>query len=265
MSFSFGVESVYAAQRCSRELSDSVWSVRFYEHLLDVLANDTWRSYPSEAFGRPCQFERLTDFLVSPDGLGWPAVRQVLKMIEIVARCDPPPPPRQNEPTHPPITKWAAGALEALEPHLTALSAAAETVNPLAGHGVRQTEQQRNPETGLFMAAQEAQLQALAKHGGAPRPEGPPRVDSVNSGESKGGNRQTYLLRRLARDAPDVLERVKAGEFRSARAAAIEAGIIKPVPTIRVTSDMQAVAAKLCQHLTREQRIQLIDLLAPDA
>ena len=35
----------------------------------------------------------------------------------------------------------------------------------------------------------------------------------------------------MARDAPDVLERVKAGEFKSARAAAIEAGIIKPVPT----------------------------------
>ena len=72
------------------------------------------------------------------------------------------------------------------------------------------------------------------------------------------------ILPRLARDAPEVLERVKAGEFRSARAAAIEAGIIKPVPTIRVTSDMEAVAAKLCQHLTREQRIQLIDLLTPD-
>jgi hypothetical protein len=36
------------------------------------------------------------------------------------------------------------------------------------------------------------------------------------------------ILPRLARDAPEVLERVKAGEFRSARAAAIEAGIIKP-------------------------------------
>ena len=240
MSFSFGVESVYAAQRCSRELSDSVWSVRFYEHLLDVLANDTWRSYPSEAFGRPCQFERLTDFLVSPDGLGWPAVQQVLKMIEIVARCDPPPPPRQNEPTHPPITKWAAGALEALEPHLTALSAAAITAEPIP----EPLPPPRHIGPGRGHKREE--------NGGSDR-------TSVSRGET-----QTYLLRRLARDAPEVLERVKAGEFRSARAAAIEAGIIKPVPTIRVTSNMEAVAAKLCQHLTREQRIQLIDLLAPD-
>jgi len=43
------------------------------------------------------------------------------------------------------------------------------------------------------------------------------------------------------------------------------AGFIRPSPpTIRLTNDMPAVAAKLCQHLTREQRIQLIDLLAPE-
>jgi uncharacterized tellurite resistance protein B-like protein len=54
------------------------------------------------------------------------------------------------------------------------------------------------------------------------------------------------------------------GEFRSVRAAAIEAGIIKPVPTVRLVADMGAVAGKLCQHLTQQQRIQLIDLLAPD-
>jgi hypothetical protein len=46
--------------------------------------------------------------------------------------------------------------------------------------------------------------------------------------------------------------------------AAIEAGIIKPVPTVRLVADMAVVAGKLCQHLTQQQRIQLIDLLAPD-
>jgi hypothetical protein len=94
-------------------------------------------------------------------------------------------------------------------------------------------------------------------------------LDRVANGHSKpasqlSSNSWERILPRLARDAPEVLERVKAGEFRSARAAAIEAGIIKPVPTIRITNDMPAVAAKLCQHLTREQRIQLIDLLAPE-
>ena len=42
------------------------------------------------------------------------------------------------------------------------------------------------------------------------------------------GTSQTYLIRRLKRDRPDIAERLARGEFKSARAAAIEAGIIKP-------------------------------------
>jgi hypothetical protein len=43
-----------------------------------------------------------------------------------------------------------------------------------------------------------------------------------------GGNSTVYLVRRLKRDAPEIAERLAAGEFRSARAAARAAGIIKP-------------------------------------
>ena len=40
------------------------------------------------------------------------------------------------------------------------------------------------------------------------------------------------IIGRLKRDAPDFAERLAAGEFRSARAAALAAGIIKPTPAI---------------------------------
>jgi hypothetical protein len=43
-----------------------------------------------------------------------------------------------------------------------------------------------------------------------------------------GSTRSAYLLRRLAREHPDILERYQRGEFKSPRAAAIAAGIIKP-------------------------------------
>jgi hypothetical protein len=43
------------------------------------------------------------------------------------------------------------------------------------------------------------------------------------------GNDPTYLMSRIARDRPDVLERALKGEFRSTRAAAKEAGIIPNV------------------------------------
>jgi hypothetical protein len=44
------------------------------------------------------------------------------------------------------------------------------------------------------------------------------------------GRGASYLTRRIARDAPDILEQMKAGEFPSVRQAAIAAGIVK-VPT----------------------------------
>lgn len=48
-----------------------------------------------------------------------------------------------------------------------------------------------------------------------------------NSGQ---GNSSNYLVRRLKRDAPEVAEALARGEYPSARAAAIAAGVVK-VPT----------------------------------
>jgi hypothetical protein len=43
----------------------------------------------------------------------------------------------------------------------------------------------------------------------------------------QGTGGQKYLMQRIARDHPDVLERAKRGEFLSVRAAAIAAGIVR--------------------------------------
>ncbi len=104
---------------------------------------------------------------------------------------------------------------------------------------------------------------ALGTHGGDRRsPQA--REDQGSIVTLKRGNRAAYLQARLRRDAPEVADALERGEHRSVRAAAIEAGIIKPVPTVRLVADMAVVAGKLCQYLTQQQRIQLIDLLAPD-
>jgi hypothetical protein len=115
----------------------------------------------------------------------------------------------------------------------------------------------------LQLAIIQAKAQPLAAVD-APGPgRGHKTLDNVNP--LQGGNSQSYLLRRIARDQPQLLDQIGPDkEFRSVRAAAIEAGIIKPVPTVRLVADMAVVAGKLCQHLTQQQRIQLIDLLAPD-
>ena len=44
---------------------------------------------------------------------------------------------------------------------------------------------------------------------------------------SSNGTTAVYLTSRIARDRPDILERMKSGEFNSVRAAAIEAGFVK--------------------------------------
>ena len=121
----------------------------------------------------------------------------------------------------------------------------------------------------LAAKAQDHAQQMLALESPKFAPPGNPHDNRDNitvRGRGDGGTSAAYLAARLKKaQRDDLLAEIGPGKrFRSVRAAAIEAGIIKPVPTIRVTSDIKAVAAKLCQHLTREQRIQLIDLLAPD-
>ena len=63
----------------------------------------------------------------------------------------------------------------------------------------------------------------LAEHGTNQHTAG---GDNVTS--SKRGNSADYLVAKLKRDAPAYAERLAAGEFRSARAAAIAAGLLVP-------------------------------------
>lgn len=57
-------------------------------------------------------------------------------------------------------------------------------------------------------------------------------VANSNPSYSKGSTHRSYLVARLKRDAPDIADRLAAGEFKSARAAAIEAGIIAETPPL---------------------------------
>ncbi len=45
---------------------------------------------------------------------------------------------------------------------------------------------------------------------------------------AQSGNRSHYLMARIKRDHPDILQRCLDGKFASVKAAAIEAGIVKP-------------------------------------
>ena len=84
----------------------------------------------------------------------------------------------------------------------------------------------------LQLAITQAKAQPLAAHGRPTTEEQELKGDHITF--KRGTTGAAYLLRRLARDAPEVLDQIGPDkEFKSARAAAIEAGIIKPVPTLR--------------------------------
>lgn len=95
---------------------------------------------------------------------------------------------------------------------------AAALVEAKAGETIAQVRERTTQERAK-------QAKPLAEHGGDRKSEG--EKSTLQSNLDGQGNRASYLTRRIARDRPDVLERMKAGEFKSVRAAAKEAGIVK--------------------------------------
>jgi len=76
------------------------------------------------------------------------------------------------------------------------------------------------------------------------------------------GNGQAYILRRIKRDHPDIAERVERGEFKSARAAGIAAGFVKPSPPSLQLKDPLPTAQKLLAKKGKEWCLQLLDELS---
>lgn len=134
--------------------------------------------------------------------------------------------------------------------------------------GVRVTSGKVTKADDLVAAAQVAaevhKTQPLAAHG---------EIGNGRKGKSRVANRHSKpanqvsseswdrILPRLARDAPEVMERVKTGEIKSARAAAIEAGIIMPFPSLQLKDPAHA-AQKLLAKKGQAWCLQLMEELS---
>jgi len=76
------------------------------------------------------------------------------------------------------------------------------------------------------------------------------------------GTSREYLLRRIARDQPELLSEIGPGKrFGSARAAAIEAGIITPFPSLQL-KDPAPTAQKLLAKKGQAWCLQLLEELS---
>jgi hypothetical protein len=124
------------------------------------------------------------------------------------------------------------------------------TASPLAGLGT--SVQMLHDVCRRDTRALEAIDRVTAIEPGTHRP-------NDNIMRSDQGTSQTYALRRLRKDRPDLLERVLDGEM-SAHRAMVAAGFRPQTITVR-TDDPQHVARALCKHLAPGQIRELRELL----
>jgi len=113
------------------------------------------------------------------------------------------------------------------------------------------------PKQAVSLEHVQAQLE---KHGGDRRSE-QAREDQADNISLKHGTQAAYLQARLSRDAPELADALKRGEFRSARAAAVEAGIITPFPSIQL-KDPVPTAQKLLAKKGQAWCLQLMEELS---
>lgn len=116
-------------------------------------------------------------------------------------------------------------------------------------------------EIGMDQAKLKAWAKTIREQGAGPRSGEIGRGDrgyQITPNADRGAS-STYLARRLLRDNPEIFERLEAGEFSSVRAAALEAGIVKP--TFTCPLEPRRAARLIAKHFSGEQLTQLIEFL----
>ena len=82
----------------------------------------------------------------------------------------------------------------------------------------------------------------------------------------KSPSKADYLVARIARERPDIWERMKRGEFKSmadaARAAGLKVAVRKR--TVTLSDNVERVADKLREHYTLAQRQRILERLGEE-
>jgi hypothetical protein len=104
-----------------------------------------------------------------------------------------------------------------------------------------------------------AEVEAELKKRGRPKKGEEVKGDHITL--KRGTTGAAYLQARLRRDAPEVAEALERGEIKSARAAAIEAGIITAFPSLQLKEPL-STAQKLLTKKGQEWCLQLLEELS---
>ena len=90
--------------------------------------------------------------------------------------------------------------------------------------------------------------------------------DGTNRYNKRGATGAAHLIARIARDRPDIWERMKVGGFASVAAAAREAGILthRPKKVLTLSDNLERVAKALKNHYSDKQLRQIREAIEKD-
>ena len=212
---------VYAARSSAKHFFEGLSDPSFFANINKILDDGYYERY-EDPRGRVFAFENLKDFLASSNGLGVDDWVAFMKALKA-----------QDEGTEAKALFWR---MVGIDPGL----------DPLVG-------QMLTLESPQF--AQAGDNQHTLKDGG----------DNVTTraNDTAKGNSAAYLVARLKKAGrDDLLIDIGPGKrFKSARAAAIEAGIIIPFPSLQL-KDPAPTAKKLFDKQGREWCLQLLEELS---
>ena len=202
---------VLTAKECIRDLGDAVYTIVFYNAMDSIIEENKWRSYVHDITGKTYTFETIDDFLTSHDGLAIENIGVFQACIKAVA---------SSGGRIAGMAKSLLKKLAGLEPPMTLVAVNAESALTLPGR------------------------EGFAKEGDNQYSLGCDNITARSQGD--GGTSAAYLAARLKKAGrEDLLEELKTGAIKSVRSAAIKAGIIKAVPTVRMTEPAKAAEAIL--------------------
>lgn len=118
------------------------------------------------------------------------------------------------------------------------------------------------------MAQKRMQVQRVAATARRVQSNGPhpfSGTDNDRLHKNQGGTPEEYLAGRIKREAPDIFEKLVAGEYESVRKAALDAGIIKSGPkTISLGNNVKRLATTLKANYSPEQVQEIVQVLTEE-
>ena len=212
---------VYAARQGAKSVMAGICHPTYFTAFNKILDDRHYLKYKDPRHGETFRFESLFDFITHPEGLNTPDWLPFMKALKA-----------QDEGSAAKALYWRMLEID-------------ERLNPLPG-------------AALALPGPEH----FAKRGDNQHTSGLDNVKTTTTSQGDGGNSAAYLAARLKKAGrDDLLKQIGPNKpFRSIRAAAIEAGIIKPVPSVEL-KEPSATAQKVIAKKGKEWSVEFAQAL----